>query len=549
MSEPSALDFDAAIERLAQQAMARPADTLTELDALARALGATKPAGAAVQLARVRGLALVYGGDAAEGLALLHQAHAGLAEQAPTAARFAVARSLSMANAQLGLPDAALDWANRGLELARQAADERLLAEALLSCGVALSRAGQAERGLQLYEQALPLFLAQDNARSAVSVLNNLGVNLKNLGRPQESLQRYEQALALCEQRGLAELEGVLRSNLPEVLAQLGRLAEARAAGHRAAAEMQQRGHRPAELSARVGLAGVLLEAGEPELARAELDCALVLALQLGDRIEQARITQQLAQVHKSAGRFEQALYMLEQAQDLERKQYSADFERRMRAQQAQTELASARHDATQERSRRAELEQAQLELMRLNERLQAADREKSRLLARLAEESRTDALTGLANRRRFDERLADEWRRLRRHHENRFALAVVDIDHFKHVNDRYGHQLGDAVLRRLALLMQQGFRASDLPARLGGEEFCLLFPDTELAAAVGACEQWRRQVQTHAWGALHPSLTLTVSIGVAEAREGDSLEALMALADQRLYAAKQGGRNLVQGS
>lgn len=527
--------------------MARPADTLAELDALARSLGATKPAHAAVHLARVRGLALVYGGDATEGLALLHQAQDGLGEQAPVAARFAVARALSMAYAQLGLPDAALDWANRGLDLAREAADEGLLAEGLLSCGVALSRAGQAERGLQLYEQALPLFLAQGNARSAVSVLNNLGVNLKNLGRAEESLQRYEQALTLCEQQSLEDLAGVLRTNLPDVLAQLGRLSEARVAGQRAAAEMQQRGHRPGELSARVGLAGVLLEAGEPELARSELDCALVLALQLGDRIEQARITHQLAQVHKSAGRFEQALYMLEQAQDLERRQYSADFERRMRAQQAQTELASARHDATQERSRRTELEQVQLELMRLNERLQAADREKSRLLARLAEESRTDALTGLANRRRFDERLADEWRRLRRHHESRFSLAVVDIDHFKQVNDSFGHQLGDAVLRRLALLMQQGFRASDLPARLGGEEFCLLFPDTELASAASACEHWRQQIQTHAWGALHPRLTLTVSIGVAEAREADSLEALLALADQRLYTAKQGGRNQVQ--
>jgi diguanylate cyclase (GGDEF)-like protein len=544
-------DFDAAIDRLAQQAMARPAGTLVELDALARSLGPQTPPLASVHLARVRGLALVYSGNASAGLPLLLQAHEAVCGPSTTqepALRFAVQRNLSMAYAQLGLPDAALEWANRALELAREAGDEALLAEALLSCGVALSRAGQAERGLQLYEQALPLLLAQQNGRSAVSVLNNLGINLKNLGRAADALERFEQALALCAEQGLHDQAAVLRTNLPEPLAQLGRLAEARAVGLRAAAEMQAAGHRPAELSARRGLGLVLLECGEPEAARAELERALELAQQLGDRIDQARCSQQLAQLHKSAGRFEQALLLQEKVQELERAQFSHDFERRLRAQQTQTDLAAARHDVLQERSRRAELEQAQIELMRLNEKLQAADREKSRLLARLAEESRTDALTGLANRRRLDERLADEWHRLRRYAGTRLSLAIVDVDHFKQVNDRFGHPLGDAVLQRLARLLAQRSRAGDLAARLGGEEFCLLLPDTEGADALQACEHLREAVAAEPWAQLHPELRLSVSIGLADAREVDDAAALLQRADERLYAAKQAGRNRVQG-
>jgi diguanylate cyclase (GGDEF)-like protein len=462
--------------------------------------------------------------------------------------QFAVARSLSMAQAQLGQPDAALAWANRALELAQKTADPDLLAEALSACGVALSRSGQTERGLQLYEQALPLFLARGATRNAVSVLNNLGINLKNLGRPQESLARFEQALALCEAQGLPDLGSVLRSNLPEPLLQLGRLAEARSAGERAVHELQHQGHRPGEASARRALGRVLLEAGESEAARQQFEGALALYQGLGDRIEEARIAQQLAQLHKAAGRFEQALQQLERAHELERALFNADFERRLSAQAVGTELAAAQHDASQERSRRREMEQAQLELMRLNEKLQSADREKSRLLVRLAQESRTDALTGLANRRRADERLADEWQRLRRHPGSRLSVALLDIDHFKQVNDRFGHALGDAVLRRLAELLAAQVRAGDLLARWGGEEFCAVFTDTEAAAALTACQHWRAAVQAHDWGSLQPGLSLSVSLGLADAREANDVADLLARADARLYEAKQQGRNRVVG-
>lgn len=536
-----------AIAGLAARTMSRPAEVLAELEPL---LAAAPPLDArlAAQAARVRGLARVYTGDLGGHEEL--QAALGAAEAAGLAPRqrYDLGRALSMATVQMGLLDQALDWGHRALALARESGEPAAIAEGLLACGVALSRSGQARPGLEFYEQALPLFLEQREWRNALAVLNNLGINHKNLGRPAQALESYERALALAETHPeLAELADVLRTNLSEPLLQLGRLAEARRVGELALLRMVDKGHRPGELAARIGLARVLLEAGEPEDAQAHLEAAATLAEQLGDRVQGVRAHQQLWTLHKAAGRFREALLHLEATHEGERALFNEDSDRRLRALQAQAEVAAARIDASQQRLRGLELERAHTELRQLNERLQAADREKSRLLARLGEESRTDALTGLANRRRFDERLAEEAERLARLREDgKLSLALLDVDHFKQVNDRFGHPVGDAVLRQLGALLAVRVRGADFVARLGGEEFCVLCFGLSDAEAAQAAEAWRAAVAAHDWRALHPELDLTVSIGLAQWREAPDARELMALADARLYAAKRAGRDRV---
>ena len=527
------------LDALAAQAMAKPRETLQALIELA-------PAGLPdedLRRARVWGLARVYGGEA-EGLVELLQAQRQAEQRTdlPARLRFDLLRTLSIAHVQMGLLNEALDWANRALEAARASGDAGAEAEGLLSCGVALSRSGQPERGIALYEQAHALFMAQGLPRLALSALNNMGINLKNLGRPDQALARYEQALALAEQTGLQELAAVLRTNLAEPLAQLGRLAEARRVGEASAAEMARQAHRPGELSAQLALGGILQESGEPEAAHQALMRALDLARQLGDRIQGRRAHQMLGQLHRAAGRYREALEHVEAAHEAERQQFNEESERRLRTLQLQTEVLAAQSDAQQARLRSLELERAQAELQSLNERLLAADREKSRLLACLAEESRTDVLTGLPNRRRLNERLAEEWQRPR----SALCLAVLDVDHFKQINDRWGHGLGDRVLQQLGQLLAQ--QASMFAARLGGEEFCLLWVDAEPAAARPACEALRQAVAALPWAALHAELAaVTVSIGFAERAEAPAdPQALLTLADERLYAAKRGGRNRV---
>jgi diguanylate cyclase (GGDEF)-like protein/putative nucleotidyltransferase with HDIG domain len=164
------------------------------------------------------------------------------------------------------------------------------------------------------------------------------------------------------------------------------------------------------------------------------------------------------------------------------------------------------------------------------------------RLIARLADAARTDALTGLLNRRGFQELMEVETERALRS-SRPLAILVGDLDHFKHLNDRFGHAAGDVALRRFADIASSASRRIDAVARIGGEEFALLLPDTEQHAAYLLAERLRRSVKEP--GAAGGAELPTVSFGVASfPSHAADAEALMHAADQALYAAKAMGRD-----
>lgn len=187
---------------------------------------------------------------------------------------------------------------------------------------------------------------------------------------------------------------------------------------------------------------------------------------------------------------------------------------------------------------RTAELERANLE----KERLIAAMRERSRTLER---ESQEDPLTGLANRRSFTRRLMAEME-VALAVGQPLTLAIADLDHFKVVNDRLGHAVGDAALRESALLMQQHCRETDLVARIGGEEFALVLPAMSRDGALEFCNRLRTAIQSHDWQRVHPELSVTISIGLAQWDGTCELSELLEAADTQLYRAKRAGRNQV---
>jgi diguanylate cyclase (GGDEF)-like protein len=176
-----------------------------------------------------------------------------------------------------------------------------------------------------------------------------------------------------------------------------------------------------------------------------------------------------------------------------------------------------------------------EIQLHQKQERLQ----ELSQRMERLAV---TDALTGAFNRLKFDEVLASEMQRAARY-ATPLALIMYDIDLFKRINDRYGHQAGDRVLVELTQLISANTRVSDLVARWGGEEFMIIVPQTALAEAAALAEKLRQRV---AVAPLGPE-PITCSFGVVERRERDTLETLTARADRALYQAKTAGRNRVE--
>jgi diguanylate cyclase (GGDEF)-like protein len=184
-------------------------------------------------------------------------------------------------------------------------------------------------------------------------------------------------------------------------------------------------------------------------------------------------------------------------------------------------------------------------------EQLRQVDQEKSALLERLRQQSesferqaREDALTGLPNRRAFEERLIVEMGRAQRNGRP-LCLVALDVDHFKKVNDQHSHSVGDLVLKQVGRLLMEASRASDMAARTGGEEFCLLLTDTTQEQAVRACERLRRLFHgQQGWGGI-AGLHITFSAGLVQLGVGDAHPSdLYQRADRLLYRAKRAGRD-----
>jgi diguanylate cyclase (GGDEF)-like protein len=154
-----------------------------------------------------------------------------------------------------------------------------------------------------------------------------------------------------------------------------------------------------------------------------------------------------------------------------------------------------------------------------------------------------TDALTGIGNRRAFDMELARRLGEFRRYGTG-CCVLLLDLDHFKSVNDRFGHHVGDEVLQGVAGLLRETLRETDLAARYGGEEFGVILPRTPVTEGFTVTERLRHTVAHAEWKMLHKALRVTTSAGLAEAHPDDDESSLLRRADKSLYAAKESGRN-----
>jgi two-component system, cell cycle response regulator len=156
-----------------------------------------------------------------------------------------------------------------------------------------------------------------------------------------------------------------------------------------------------------------------------------------------------------------------------------------------------------------------------------------------------TDGLTNLANRKQLDAIISDEIPRARRYGRE-LSLLMMDIDHFKSINDTYGHLTGDYVLSGLASMLQKRLRPNDKLGRYGGEEFCAILPETSSQSAVVIAEELRALVESHAFVSEEKRIAVTISLGVATLAEGMQTNDLYRCADEMLYRAKRSGRNRV---
>jgi diguanylate cyclase (GGDEF)-like protein len=416
----------------------------------------------------------------------------------------AVRRALGNVHVEIGEYAPALAEFLHALAADEAAGDDASRATTLRIIGIVYSKAGDGEQGLMFYRESLALTRALGDESGSARTLNNIGINLKNLGRLDESEAALREGQALFRRLDTPSGLAGIASNLALTLQQRGDLAGAEALQREAIATAQAAGYDMARVNAQRGLAEALLAAGRADEAEAAARDALRTAESMRSRPEQARCHRTLVDVHKARGDAGAALAHFESFHAIERQVFSEESDRRLRALQVTYQVAQ------------------------------------------LARASGEDPLTGLANRRQLDPRLAEEFDTARARGRP-LALALFDLDDFKQVNDRWSHAMGDAVLRAVARLLRAHCRESDLVARYGGEEFALLLPATDAAGAQVVCDKLRAVIAAHDWNALAPGLRVTASIGVADDSGVADAQALLAAADARLYRAKRGGKNQVR--
>ncbi|GLR15025.1 hypothetical protein GCM10007907_38150 [Chitinimonas prasina] len=259
------------------------------------------------------------------------------------------------------------------------------------------------------------------------------------------------------------------------------------------------------------------------------------------------QINRELARAHASLGQWQQAYDYLDQYQQLYQRSLGSAARARTQITRIQSELAEAERERDFALLKQAEAERARTELEMLNRELANKVDEIERLQAKLREQAIRDPLTNLYNRRYLQEELSNEIKLAERRHYS-VCVVLIDLDHFKAVNDRFGHPMGDQVLIELASMLIGNIRGSDFACRFGGEEFCLVLSDIDLELALG-----RVRTLLHRFHALVVEMDgrrldqLSFSAGVAEyPRHGRSPDSLLAAADAALYRAKACGRDRI---
>jgi diguanylate cyclase (GGDEF)-like protein len=271
----------------------------------------------------------------------------------------------------------------------------------------------------------------------------------------------------------------------------------------------------------------LLIQRSEVATAVGNHEEARVFALQAQQRFHQGWVAKAQAIALADEMRMARALGQLNRALDLQRHYYCWLIQNEYIAFDARLEELTAAVTAQAMRLQIFELEQR-------NARL-------SKTFGDLRDQARTDPLTGVLNRRGAEQVFVSL-----QGEQQAFALAMIDVDHFKKVNDAHSHVVGDQVLRQVAALLSGALRDQDFFARYGGEEFIALIRTNGAEEATAIAERLRKCVAEFDWSAVLPGLKLTVSVGVALVHPGDSFESAVVRSDNLLYKAKNDGRNRV---
>jgi len=491
---------------------------------------------------------------------------------------------------------------DRAVSVATEAEDDEMLAEALFNRGYLRGVQGEYSAGLIDLRNAQSLFEKRHMPQHAITVLNTIAILYNRMGDYAQAVHIYTRALK-------AQREAGLRREVAVTLYNLGRAHEnqqewefARRAYSESLEIQRELGYARGEAYALRGLAAVANAAGDSRGALDRLNRAQSLLAQATDARLRAQIQLTRGVALHRLGRLEESLASLEEAlqvfleadalgdlsltyAELARVQaelgnWRAAYETQVKYKSVSDKLLENQLDqrfttlkvefdtATKEKenallTRENQANEKALQQERRARQLQAFTIVLTVLLAamlatlaihqrRTSQRMRmlalTDELTGVPNRRDVLRRLEDL---LQREDEPRCSVLIVDIDHFKSINDHHGHPIGDEVLRFIARELHTAVREPAFFGRLGGEEFLVVLPNTSLENACAAAERYREQIaaiDTTRW--FPARRRITASIGVAVSKPGTCTSSEMLMhADNALYAAKRAGRNCVKAA
>lgn len=404
-------------------------------------------------------------------------------------------------------------------------------------------------------------------------VLSNIGAIYYRQGEYDKALDHYHEALENLRDLNADVLVAITKLNIAESLIKLDRAADAEALLNFALLETRASQHVAAEIFALLTLGAAKFAQHHLEAAFEQYQSALSLANE-HELLEDAGLANLgSGQVLLALGSDAQALMALTNASvalqesSLENQlelhkalvqtyERLGDFKAALAAQRQFSAIESQYRETNSQRyvqSLMLRFEMAQMKqrtavTLERNRDLEVLVQEKERLTSELERLSLQDPLTGLFNRRYLDLHFS-ELLEVFGARQSQVAVAMLDIDFFKAVNDQFSHLIGDSVLRQIGLLLQQHLRPSDIATRFGGEEFLIIFPGATLDVAHSRCEQLRAAIEQFDWQRIHAQLKVTISIGLVVSQPKEGVLQVLSRADELLYAAKSTGRNRVISS
>lgn len=453
--------------------------------------------------------------------------------------------NIGVCHERMGDYPSALEHYFSSLEGKQDSRDERGQAHTLHHIGNVYFSLGEYGQARDYNQRSLSILTALDDQAGLASLHNGMGRCLTQLDQTEEALEQFETALNIS-----SEQDNPLDN--AQALLGLSRLSQHAGDRDQAIEQAQAALVQFETIKAKDGQAETLLLLGDLALDEGQLEHAqkhyekiLEICQTFPARVALYRAFKGMARIAEARGDYEAAYRRFRRYHRLRNEVLGQDVDKRIKALTLPLELEQAKMETELYRLRN-------VDLVEKNEQLRESQQENRRLVAQLEEkaselelQTRQDHLTGISNRRHFDAVLQREWERARRFKRS-LGLALLDIDDFKAINDTYSHQAGDAVLQGIAKLIRESTRQSDIAARYGGEEFVLLFPETDRDTTATICDKILQSIENQVWRLGNDEVRITVSIGAADNAECRNAEELLERADERLYKAKDAGKNQV---